>query len=147
VKIKSKAKKQRKEVPRKSTKIRVFETSIFFYLYFFISVRGVRRLVKQNLTKQIVITYSPEVFRVKQVIIPRRRTLARRRYVVENSRGLPIYKPNGGIKHFFASELQLVAEDEDNEPEISMERALKLNPPEMIWNIKRKKVLNKVGSW
>ena len=95
---------------------------------------GVRRLVKQNLTEQIVITYSPEVFHVKQVIIPRRRTLARRRYVVENSRGLPIYKPNGGIKHFFASELQLVAEDEDNEPEISMERALKLNKVEPTRN-------------
>ena len=95
---------------------------------------GVRRLVKQNLTEQIVITYSPEVFHVKQVIIPRRRTLARRYYVVENSRGLPIYKPNGEIKHFFASELQLVAEDEDNEPEISMERALKLNEVEPTRN-------------
>ena len=76
-------------------KVRIKMSSIF---------SGVRRLVKQNLTKQIVITYTPEVFRVKQVIIPRRRTLARRRYVVENSQGLPIYKPNGGVKNFFARE-------------------------------------------
>jgi hypothetical protein len=106
-------------------KVRVKMSSIF---------SGVRRLVKQNLTKQIVITYSPEIFRVKQVIIPRRRTLARKRYVVENSRGLPIYKPNGGVKHFFASELQLVADNEENEPEISMERALKLNKVEPTRN-------------
>lgn len=106
-------------------KVRVKMSSIF---------SGVRRLVKQNLTKQIVITYTPEVFRVKQVIIPRRRTLARRRYVVENSRGFPIYKPNGGIKHFFASELQLVGENEPERETISMERALKLNKVEPTRN-------------
>jgi hypothetical protein len=93
---------------------------------------GVRRLVKQNLTKQIVITYSPEVFYVKRVIKPRTRTLARQRYIVENSQGQQINKPNGGIKHFFASELQLVSEV--TEPEISMERALKLNKVEPTKN-------------
>jgi hypothetical protein len=105
-------------------KVRIKMSSIF---------SGVRRIVKQNLTKQLVITYTPETFRVIRVIIPRRRTLARRRYVVENSQGRPIYKPNGGIKQFFASELQLVADDE-NEPEISMERALKLNKVESTRN-------------
>lgn len=106
-------------------KVRVKMSSIF---------SGVRRLVKQNLTKQIVITYTPEVFRVKQVIIPRKRTLARRRYVVENEDGRPIYKPNGGVKHFFASELQLVGENEPERETISMERALKLNKVERTRN-------------
>ena len=33
---------------------------------------NVRKLVKNNATKQIVVTYSPDVYRIERVIIPRR---------------------------------------------------------------------------
>lgn len=86
---------------------------------------NVRKLVKDGNTKQIVVTYTPELFRVNRVIIPRNKLLERKRYTLENEDG-KIVKINNVAKQFYASEL-LLFEGEDDDIDISMDMALKLN--------------------
>ena len=86
---------------------------------------GVRRLVKTKLTKQIVVSYSPEVFKIEKVIIPRKNMLARRKYYLENRDGMVITTPTGNRKPFYASELQRAGVD--TAPRMTMAKALSLN--------------------
>jgi hypothetical protein len=86
---------------------------------------SVRKLVKTKLTKQIVVSYSPEVFTVEKVVIPRKNQLARRRYYLENSEGMVITTPTGNRKPFYASEL--MRSGDDTAPKMTMAKALKLN--------------------
>jgi hypothetical protein len=101
---------------KKGEPVRVKMSSVF---------SGVRKLVKSKLTKQLVVTYTPEIFKVHHVVVPRKRMLARRRYYLENNKGEIITTANGNRKPFYASEL-MRAGDDDTEP-MSMERALHLN--------------------
>ena len=84
---------------------------------------GVRKLLKAKLSKKLVITYTPDLFKISKVVIPRTRILARRRYYLENSEGETITTSNGNKKPFYSSELM-----RSDEPTcITMTKALKLN--------------------
>jgi hypothetical protein len=101
---------------KKGEAVRVKMSSLF---------SGVRRLVKTKLTKQIVVSYSPEVFKIEKVVIPRKNMLARRRYYLENSDGLVITTPSGNRKPFYASEL--IRAGADTQGNMTMAKALRLN--------------------
>lgn len=85
---------------------------------------GVRKLVKTKLTKQIVVSYSPEVFKIEKVVIPRKSQLARRKYYLENRDEMVITTSTGNRKPFYASELIRAGETSTN---MTMVKALRLN--------------------
>jgi hypothetical protein len=98
-------------------KVRVKMSSIF---------SNVRRLMKEGNSKQVAVTFTPEMFLVSRVIVPRNNVLERRRYILINADDKPLSK-NGKPQMFYSSELLLVGGDNDNDADISMEEALKLN--------------------
>ena len=85
---------------------------------------NVRKVLKAKEGKNIVITYTPELFRVRKVIVPRG-VLERKRYTLENEDGKLLTKNNTTVQ-FYASEL-LLWDGGNNDTEITMERALELN--------------------
>lgn len=85
---------------------------------------NVRKALKAKEGKNIVITYTPELFRVRKVIVPRG-VLERKRYTLENEDGKILTKNNTTVQ-FYASEL-LLWDGGDNDTEITMERSLELN--------------------
>lgn len=85
---------------------------------------NVRRLVKSGDNKKLVVTYTPDTFRVSKVIIPKG-VLERKRYVLENSDDKPVTTKKNNVVQFYGSELLLW--DGENDASIDMERALKLN--------------------
>jgi N-glycosylase/DNA lyase len=87
---------------------------------------NVRKLVKDNKTKQIVVTYTPELFVVNRVIIPRNKLLERKKYILENGDGKILTK-NGVTQLFYASELLGYKGENAADVEIDMDMALKLN--------------------
>ena len=89
---------------------------------------NVRKLIKDNMTKQIVVTYSPVVYQIKTVIVPRRGLLERKRYVLERANGDVVRSAKGKQKDFYASELERA--DSQTPSHITMEQALKLNQVE-----------------
>lgn len=91
---------------------------------------NVRKLVKDGNTKQIAVNYTPELFIVRKVIVPRNRILERKRYVLENADGKVLSK-NNTAQQFYASELLLFeGEDGATDIDIDMDMALKLNKVE-----------------
>ena len=87
---------------------------------------NVRKLVKDNKNKQIVVTYTPAVYRIGRVIVPRRGLLERKRYILVKEHGVPIRSAKGATKDFYASEL-IRADDATPPAHVSMPDALKLN--------------------
>jgi hypothetical protein len=85
----------------------------------------VRRLVKDGHTKQIVVNWTPDLFVVNRVIIPRNKLLERRRYMLQNEDEKTLTK-NVKPCLFYASEL-MQYHGEGGEPSVSMEQALVLN--------------------
>jgi len=85
---------------------------------------NVRKALKAKEGKNIVVTYTPELFRVRKVIVPRG-VLERKRYVLENEDEKILSKNNTAVQ-FYASEL-LLWDGGNNDTEITMERALELN--------------------
>ena len=89
---------------------------------------NVRKLVKDKDDKNLVVTYTPDVFYVSKVIVPRG-ILERKRYIVNNYEDKPITTAKKNIAQFYGSELLLWDGDENDAP-ITMEEALKLNKVE-----------------
>jgi transposase InsO family protein len=87
---------------------------------------NVRKLVKDKKTKQIVVTYTPDVFYVKKVIVPRNKLLERKKYVLENIDDKVLTK-NGTAQMFYASELLLFTAEDNLDIQVDMDEALKLN--------------------
>lgn len=87
---------------------------------------NVRRLVKEGNTKQIVVTYTPEIFIVRKVVAPRNKLLERKKYVIENADGKPLSK-NGTTQMYYASELLPFNGANATDIDIDMNMALKLN--------------------
>lgn len=86
----------------------------------------VRALVKANLTKQIVVVHTPQIFRVVHVVKPRNTTLERHRYILENvDTQHRISHPNGSPHQFYGSDMVQASDEEDDT--LSMATALKLN--------------------
>jgi hypothetical protein len=84
---------------------------------------NVRSLVKAKKEKNLVVTFSPELFRVSKVIVPKG-VLERKRYIVTNRANRPITTKNNNIVQFYGSEL-LLWDGENAPPTVSMQRALK----------------------
>jgi hypothetical protein len=89
----------------------------------------IRKLQKSGLSKQIVVEFSPQVFTIYKKIHPRNKQLSRARFVLMNDEtGMLVMTSRLGLKHFYASDLLLVTrENVDEDAEISMDDALKLN--------------------
>lgn len=90
---------------------------------------NVRRLVKEGNTKQIVVTYTPELFIVNRVISPRNKLLERKRYLLENADG-KILSKNGAVQQYYASELLRFDGKNADDINVDMNMALKLNKVE-----------------
>ena len=90
---------------------------------------SIKRLVKAGNTKQIVVNYSPLVFKILKKITPRNGLLERSRYVCVTSDGTRILvnKENGKTpRQFYSNVLQKVGKDE-KDYDISMEDAINLS--------------------
>lgn len=85
---------------------------------------NVRKLVKSGDGKNLVVTYTPDTYRVSKVIIPKG-VLERKRYILENYDDRPVTTKNNNIVQFYGSELLLW--NGENDAPITMERALQLN--------------------
>ena len=88
---------------------------------------NIRKLIKDKHTKQIVVTYTPEVFTVSKIVKSQKSPLERNRYLLTNAKGETLnIGENQANKYFYGSELLLVP-DGDEKPTITMDRALVLN--------------------
>lgn len=90
---------------------------------------NVRRLVKEGNTKQIVVNYTPEVFVVAKVIVPRNKLLERKRYMLKNANDLLLGK-KGSPMQFYASELLRFKGEDVADIDYDMNDALKMNKVE-----------------
>ncbi len=89
---------------------------------------GVRKLIKEGKSKQIVVTYTPIIYSVSKVFSPTKGILERKQYVLETNDGMELGVMRKGIldvRRFYASDLQLANEDDDNN--LTMDEALALN--------------------
>jgi len=118
--------KARKQVAKNKTEelaigdlVRIKMSSLF---------SSVRRMIKQGEKKYVVVKYTPEVYRVKQIIRPDHEHLEKNRYTVESLNGRLLKSNNGGIKRFFATDF-IRADDAANEQEghFNIRDALNLN--------------------
>jgi len=89
---------------------------------------NIRKLIKSNESKQIVVSYSPNVYQITKVITPRNGLLERKRYVLQKPDGNVVRTAKGAQKSFYASELQH-AEEHDG-AHLTIQDALKLNKVE-----------------
>lgn len=87
---------------------------------------NIRKLVKDKNTKQIVVQYTPELFVVSRVIIPRTGVLERKRYMLENDDGVVLSK-KGKSQMFYASELLLYTGKGAADVDMDMQTALRMN--------------------
>ena len=97
----------------------------------------IKALVKKQLTKQIVVAYSPVVFKVLKEIIPRNGTLERSRYIVgtvDETRMLVNKQDGTKPRQFYANSLKKVADDETDYKNMSMQRAVELSGAELTRN-------------
>lgn len=84
---------------------------------------NVRRLIKEGRSKEVVIQFTPVIFRVERVYRPVG-TLERKKYkLVNEETGNYLAKPDGSVKLFYASELVRANEESD----MTMADALELN--------------------
>jgi len=95
---------------------------------------GIRKLIKDKNTKDIVVTFTPDIFTVSKVITPKQGTPSRKRYELKNSDNNHIFNREGGIKRFFASDMQRVSNNNAPPNGITMEQALKLSKVEPTMN-------------
>jgi hypothetical protein len=97
---------------------------------------NLRSLEKADKTKQIVIRYSPMIFKITKKITPRQGTLERSRYFVSDLQGRPLYVKrltnrtgNSDVytkKQFYSNDLLLIPSNK-NGTKLTLEKAMKLN--------------------
>lgn len=90
---------------------------------------NIKKLVKAGNTKQIVVVYSPVVFKILRKITPKNGLLERSRYVCGTTDGtrMLVNKETGTQpRQFYANSLLKVNSDEDNY-DISMKEAIELS--------------------
>ena len=98
---------------------------------------GIKSLVKSGDTKQIVVAYSPVVFRILKKIIPRNGTLERSRYIVgtvDQTRMLVNKQDGTKPRQFYANSLRRVGEDETDYKNMTMQKAVQLSGVELTRN-------------
>jgi hypothetical protein len=87
-----------------------------------------RKAIKQGDVKNLVIRFSPEIFRIKSVLKNKSPLLERVRYTIEDLGGRLLKRKN--TVTFYGSELLKVNSNTTPQHYISMDRALKLNKVE-----------------
>lgn len=98
---------------------------------------NIKALVKSGDTKQIVVAYSPVVFKILKKIVPRNGTLERSRYVVGTVDGtrMLVNKQDGTkARQFYANSLRKVADDETDYKNMTMQKAVQLSGVELTRN-------------
>ena len=98
---------------------------------------GIKALVKSGNTKQIVVAYSPVIFRILKKIIPRNGTLERSRYIVgtvDQTRMLVNKQDGTKPRQFYANSLRRVGEDETDYKNMTMQKAVQLSGVELTRN-------------
>lgn len=104
---------------------------------------NLRKLEKNDQSKQIIIRYSPMIFRVLKKVTPREATLERSRFFVADLRGRQLYvkrqtnrEGDSNVytkKQFYQSDLLKVPTDK-NGTRMTLKKALKLNSVEPNMN-------------
>ena len=97
----------------------------------------IKALVKKGDTKQIVVAYSPVVFKILKKIIPRNGTLERSRYIVGtvDSTLMLVNKQNGTKpRQFYANSLKKVDNNETDYKTLSMQEAVQLSGVDLTSN-------------
>jgi hypothetical protein len=69
---------------------------------------GVRKMLKTHQSKHLAVTYSPEIFKVHSVLVPRRKQLARRKYELLDHDGDVVTDKDDHARTFYAGELMRV---------------------------------------
>lgn len=87
----------------------------------------VRALEKANRTKEIVCTYSPDVFRIEKVVRVRATRLERRRYIIRNTRTGHVLTNHKGTGAFQCYGSYLTPADGNDAADITMADGLRLN--------------------
>ena len=97
---------------------------------------NLRAIEKEQKTKQIVIRYTPTIFRIKKKITPRKGLLERSRYIVEDLNGRVLYvkrltnragdSDKFTPKQFYTSDLLLIP-NSINDTTLTLEQAIKLS--------------------
>jgi hypothetical protein len=83
---------------------------------------------KNKNTKYFIVLFSPIIFKVHKVYIPKSGKLERKRYILKNRETGNIVKtPKGMNKMFYFHELQHVPPSTNEDMKISIDRALTLN--------------------
>ena len=91
---------------------------------------NIRSLVKDGKTKQVVIVWSPVIFKILKKIVPRKGMLERSRYVVgsvDGSRMLVNTEKGTKPRNFYANALKKVEKDEKDYSDLSMVEAIRLS--------------------
>ena len=91
---------------------------------------NIKKLVKAGNTKQIVVVYSPVVFKILRKITPKNGLLERSRYVCGTTDGtrMLVNKESGTQpRQFYANSLLKVGKDEEDYSDISMQEAIELS--------------------
>lgn len=83
-----------------------------------------RKTIKSGNSKQLVVLYSPAVYRIDKVIGSK---VGHNKYVLYNEHNIPLENPNGSTKYFKADSLLIVDPNADNETEMTFDKALELN--------------------
>ena len=94
---------------------------------------GIKALVKAGKTKQIVVNFSPLVFKILKKIIPKKGFLERSRYIVgtTDETCVLVNKEDGKKpRQFYANGLKKVGDDETNYKYLTMKTAVELSGAE-----------------
>lgn len=87
---------------------------------------NIRKAIKSGNSKQIVITYTPILFKIIKVV--KGDKIKRTKYLIENlSNNQVLQTKNEKNKYVYSSDMILAEGNENNNSDISMEKALKLN--------------------
>ena len=100
--------------------VRVRMSSIFANL---------RARVKAGDTKNILVNFTPTIYRIARVIKPHNELLERNRYELENEAGHLLGNPGDakGIKQFYAVDLSVAENDSNYDLGMTMNKVLELN--------------------
>lgn len=96
--------------------VRVYMPAIF---------NSLRAMVKADKTKEMIVTYTPDTFEIRHVVVPKQAMLERKRYILQKENGGDVSTQSGKAHQFYASDLTIA--ENQNETVISMERALLLD--------------------
>ena len=90
---------------------------------------NIRKLIKEYKTKQIVVAWSPKIFKILKKIVPRKGMLERAKYVVGNLEGtrMLVNTEKGEKARLFYSHGLKKVDDDEKDYDLSMKEAIELS--------------------